>query len=195
MVAMASESKTAASKSTSNAAAPSRAGSRAASVAGSVDEDTPRPSHRAPWDLVASPPDPDRASEVGSEADSMAAVAVAGSAAAEAAVVSRTADRVAGEVSAIKVVDLVAAMAGGVIAIGDLAVVRLRQTRRLDQDPELDQPADTVRARQTAVDLLLGLLVVAARRTRTEGTEVVIVGMAARAEATTAVAAGATWSR
>lgn len=207
MVVTASESKNDASKSTSNVVAPSRAGSHVASVAASEAEVTPRPFHPARWDKVDSQVDLGLVSVVGSGEGSMEVAAVVASEVAEVVAVSKTVDQEVEVVSAIKVVDLVVVMVAEATAIEDLEL--LHQMPQLDHDQAAvaTLAMGMVKARRTAVGLLLehllpaGMnLAVAALPTTTGdqvrvGTEVVVIDMVAREAATTAVAVEATWSR
>jgi hypothetical protein len=201
------ESKNDASKSMSNVVARSRAGSHVASVAASEAEVTQRLSHPALWDRVDLVADLDLVSVVDSGEGSMEVAAVVASEVGEAAVVSRTVvDQEVEVVSAIKAVDSVAVMVAEVIAIEDL-VELLHQTRQLghDQAAVATLAMDMAKARRTAMGhlLLVGMnhAVAALRMTTGDqvrvGTEVVVIDMVVREEATTVVvvAAVATWSR
>lgn len=205
------ESKSDASKSTSNVVAPSRAGSHVASVAASEAEVTPRLSHPALWDKVDSPADLDLVSVVDSGEGSMEVAAVVASEVEEVVVVSRTADQEVEVVSAIKAVDLVVVMVAEEVATAIEDLERLHQTPRPDHDQAAAATLATgmAKARRTVMGLLLDhpLLVgmnhavVAVLRTTTEdqvrvGTEEVVIDMVVQEEVTTAVVlAEATWSR
>lgn len=203
---MALESKSDASKSTSNVVAPSRAGSHVASVAASEAEVTPRLSHPALWDRADSPVDPGLVSVVDSGEGSMEVAAVEASVVEEGVVVSKTVDQGVEVVSAIKAVDLVAVMVAEVIATEDLE--RLHQTPQLDHDQAAvaTLAMGMAKARQTVMGhlLLVGMNhAVAVLRMMTEdqipvGTGVVVeIDMVVREEVTIAVVvvAEATWSR
>lgn len=203
---MALESKSDASKSTSNVVAPSRAGSHVASVAASEAEVTPKLSHLALWDRADSPVDPGLVSVVDSGEGSMEVAAVEASVVEEGVVVSKTVDQGVEVVSAIKAVDLVAVMEAEVIATEDLE--RLHQTPQLDHDQAAvaTLAMGMAKARQTVMGhlLLVGMNhAVAALRMMTEdqvpvGTGVVVeIDMVVREEVTIAVVvvAEATWSR
>ena len=200
------ESKNDASKSTSNVVALSRAGSHVASVAALEAEVTQRLSHPALWDKVDLLVDLDLDSVVDSGEGSMEVAAVVASEVEEVVVVSRTVEQEVEVVSAIKAVDSVAVMVAEVTAIEDL-VELLHQTRQLGHgQAAVATPAmGMARALRTAMGhlLLVGMNhAVAALRTTTGdqvrvGTEVVVIDMVVREEATTVVVvvAEATWSR
>lgn len=209
------ESKSDASKSTSNVVAPSRAGSHVASVAASEVKVTPRLSHPALWDKVDSPADLDLVSVVDSGEGSMEVAAVVASEVEEVVVVSRIADQEVEVVSAIKAVDLV------VVMVAEEVVTAIEDLERLHQTPQPDHDQAAVatlatgmaKARRSVMGLLLDLLlvgmnhvVVVVLRTTTEdqvrvGTEVVVIeevviDTVVQEEVTTAVVlAEATWSR
>lgn len=200
------ESKNDASRSTLNVAALSRAGSHVASVAASEAEVTQRLSHPALWDKVDLAAVLVLVSVVDSGEGSMEVAAVVASEAEEVVVVSKTVEQEAEVVSAIKAVDLVAVMVAEVTAIEDL-VERLHQTRQLGHDQAaVATPAmGMARALRTAMGhlLLVGMNHAGAALPTTTGdqvrvgTEVVVIDMVVREEATTVVAvvAEATWSR
>lgn len=200
------ESKNDASKSTSNVVALSRAGSHVASVAALEAEVTQRLSHPALWDKVDLLVDLDLDFVVDSGEGSMEVAAVVASEVEEVVVVSRTVEQEVEVVSAIKAVDSVAVMVAEVTAIEDL-VELLHQTRQLGHgQAAVATPAmGMARALRTAMGhlLLVGMNhAVAALRTTTGdqvrvGTEVVVIDMVVREEATTVVVvvAEATWSR
>lgn len=203
---MALESKSDASKSTSNVVAPSKAGSHVASVAASEAEVTPRLSHPALWDRADSPVDPGLVSVVDSGEGSMEVAAVEASVVEEGVVVSKTVDQGVEVVSAIKAVDLVAVMVAEVIATEDLE--RLHQTPQLDHDQAAvaTLAMGMAKARQTVMGHLplVGMNhAVTVLRMMTEdqvpvGTGVVVeIDMVVREEVTIAVVvvAEATWSR
>jgi hypothetical protein len=210
MAVTALESKKNASKSTSNVDALSRAGSHVASVAALEAEVTPRLSHPVLWDKADSPAGLDLVSVADSGEGSMEVAAAVASGVAEVVADSKIVDREAEVALAIKVVVSVVVMVAGVIAIE--ASEHLHQMPRLDHDQAVVATLATgmVKARQTAAGLLLeGLLPVGMSLAAADlpmtiedqvrvGTEVVIevvIDMAVREEATTAVVAEATWSQ